>query len=427
MGLAAIVISLIFILSIGFLIRIPYSHFPIDEDFGFYTYLAYFRKRGAVLLKDFWWGFPPTMIYLYLIIERFFGGDVKYVRHFSNFYNLFTILATFILTKYLFDTPVALIAALLYAIFSASPYLGVYSCHAEGFYILPLTLGVFAIAHGLSDFQPMYFLLAGGFMAASFLLKIVNIVYFISFSLFLIKYSMWYGLYFSFSFLSIIVIYAFLITWNYKKDSPKLWIHHLIRLKTSMSYIDNSLKGMWKIFKFDFIPIGRETSSIIFLALLSLLYLFFAGQGMARDILILWGLSTIFILIFQRVFRMYHFIPFIHVASILSALSIHRIIEFSSGLSSAMHAFIMSLILIITFSALIFNIYIKLHSLNLYRKDMRTLYFQKADQFFYIPEIAKYIRERTSYDEHIYVWGPFVQMYRLADRMSCEGFLFHFI
>src|SRR3972149_4448004 len=85
---------LIAILLIGFFMRIPYVHFPIDADFGMLTYPAYFRKRGIRLIKDFWGFYTPAIIYIYLLVARLFGEDVKYVRYFSSLYNLFTILST---------------------------------------------------------------------------------------------------------------------------------------------------------------------------------------------------------------------------------------------------------------------------------------------------------------------------------------------
>ncbi len=412
---------LISILLIGFMMRLPYRNFPIDEDFGFYTYLAHFRKRGVRFVRDFFGWLTPVIIYFYICISKFFGEDIKYVRHLSNFYNLLTVLATFMVTDYLFGTTPALVASLIYALFSASPYLGVYSCHAEGFYTLPVTLGVFSISHGLLDGNSFSFLYAGGFFAAAFLLKIVNIIYFASFLLFLlVKYERVYSLYFFLSFIAIVLLHTLLLAWLYKGENRQLWFQHDVRWKTCLGYIDNSLRGMWKSFKVDFVPVWRETSSII---ILSFMYFFLRGQDIAINILLIWMASSIFILVSQMVFRMYHYIPIVHVASIMSALLINELIK-ADGLYSSY--LLIPLIAVISFIFSL-NIYRKLYFLYLYMKDKRQLYFQKADQFFYIPEIAKYIKEKTTPNEYIYVWGPFVQLYRLADRLSCERFLFHFV
>lgn len=408
---------LIPILLIGFLMRFPYRDFPIDADFGFYTYLAYFRKRGMRFIKDFWGWMIPDILYLYLLVGKLFGEGTRYVRYFSNIYNLFTILVTFMVADYLFGTTTALIAALIYAIFSASPYIGGYSCHAEELYVVPVTFGVILMAHGLSDNQSIYFIYAGIFMAVTFLLKIVNLIYFVSFLIFLLGWhGKWEALYFFSSFLSTVAIHTLLITWFYRGENHQLrWQHH-IRFKTCLDYIDNSLKALWDRFKIDFIPIWRDTWSVFLLSSIVLLYIPFEVSAINYQLLAVWLLSTTFVFISQRVFRMYQYIPLIQIASILSAVAIYKIFE------SGMMPLIAGTALI-----LMFNIYQKMRFIYLYKKDMRLLHLQKSDQLFYIPEIARYIKERTAPDDYIYEWGPYVHLYRLADRPSCEGFLFHFV
>lgn len=406
------------IFLIGFMVRIPYVNFPIDLDFGFYTYLAYFRRRGVKFIRDFWGWYTPIIPYLYLLVGRLFGEDVKYVRYLSNFYNLLTILATFMVTNYIFGQNEAIVAALIYAIFSASPYLGAHSCHAEGFYVLPVALAVFSIAHGLLTYELVYFLCAGGFIAVSFLLKVVSMVYFISILMFLLIQDYQRGaLYFSIAFLSSIVLYTVFIIWVYWGKNRELWHQYKTRWMTCLGYTDDSLSGILRRFKFDFIHIWRESWSIILLAGVS--FYFLTPQifnSLTNQFLLIWVLSTVFILVSQRVFWMYHFIPLIQIVSILSALAIYFLVKDYRLIG-----------LIGVLSILIPNFYNKINFYLLYQKDKRLPYFQNSDQLFYIPEIAKHIKERTKEDEYIYVWGPFVQIYRLADRMSCDGFLFYFV
>lgn len=408
---------LIPILLIGFFMRIPYCDFPIDADFGMLTYPAYFRKRGIRLIKDFWGFYTPAIIYLYIFVARLFGKDVKHVRYFSSLYNLFTILSTFVIANYLFGTPAAIIAALIYAIFSASPYIGGYSCHTEEIYIVPAILSVLTMAHGLLDNNPAYLLYSGGFTAITFLLKVVNIIYFAFFLFYLL---LWHNLsdalyYFS-AFTAATIICTLILTWLYRGENRKFWHQHNTRLKTCFGYIDNSLKALWDRFKIDFIPIWRDTWSVLLLSFIFLLYIPFELSAISYQLLAVWLLSTIFVFVSQRVFRMYHYIPLIPIVSILAALTIYKIYEFG------MIPLISGVIFILAA-----NIYRKLKFLYLYKKDMRLLHLQKSDQLFYIPEIARYIKERTAPDDYIYEWGPYVHLYRLADRPSCEGFLFHFV
>jgi tetratricopeptide (TPR) repeat protein len=397
--------------------RLPYANFPIDADFGMLTYPAYFRKRGIRLIKDFWGFYTPAIIYLYIFVTKLFGNDVKHIRYFSSLYSLFTILSTFMISNYLFGTPAAIIAALIYAIFSASPYIGGYSCHTEEIYIVPAILSVLTMAYGLLDNNPTYLLYSGACIAIAFLLKVVNILYFASFLFYLLlRHTSSDALYFFSSFTATAIIFTLLLTWLYKGENRQFWHQHNTRIKTCFGYIDNSLKALWDRFKLDFIPIWKDTWSLLLLSLVFLLYLPFKLSVVSYQLLAVWLLSTIFVFVSQRVFRMYHYIPLIPIASILAALTIYKILEFGMVPLIAGTALI-----------LMFNIFQKLRFVYLYKKDMKSLHLQKSDQLFYMPEIARYIKERTTPDEYIYVWGPYVHLYRLSDRMSCEGFLFHFV
>ena len=414
-------VLLVLILVTGFLVRLPYNNFPIDEDFGMLTYPAYFWKKGIRLIRDYWGGVPPTMFYIYFFAQKVFGNKVKHVRYFSNFYNLLNILAVFLVTDYLFGSSAALTAALIYVIFSASPYLGAYSCNAEGFYILPLTLGIFSIAHGITDNQTIYYLWGGAFIAAAFIFKLVNIVYWFSFTVYLFFLQLYKEtLYFSFSFIAVAALYTLTMMVIYRGWNRQLWNQNQIRYKATLNFIKTNLKNNYK---FDFPPIWKETGSIFLLSSLYLIYLFSIERSVAENILIIWTLSAFVILVSQRVYLMYHFIPLVQSASVLSGLAIYKLSEIHT-----LYPYYLSLPMIFPFIYfLAFNIYRKFSFFIQYKKDKRLLYFQKADQFLFIPEIAKYIREHTSSNDYIYIWGPFVQMYRLADRRSCEGFIFHFV
>lgn len=406
---------------IGFLLRLPYLDYPIDEDFAFYTYTGYFQKKGVRLIKDFWGAFPPVIFNIYNLAAKIFGSSVKQVRSFTNSYHLLNILTVYLAADYLLGKPEALTAAFIFAVFSATPYLGVYSCHAEGFYMLPVGLGVLALSHGAMENQEVWHVLCGVFIAAAFLLKIVNAVYFISFSVFLILSRLYMEtLYFALAFTGALIVYTLAASIAYRGLNRQLWTQHLLRLRTCMDYVNANLKNNYK---FDLVPIWKETSSIFFLSLLFLLSLFFVERNIPENILLVWAASTIIIIVFQRVYLMYHCLPVVQVASVLSALAFHRFIENYTYYPVFLSAPIALAFLIM----LTLNLYRKVRFFLLYRKDKRLPCLQKADQFFYIPEIARYIRENTSLDDYIYVWGAFVQTYRLADRRSCDRFVFYFV
>ncbi len=46
--------------------------------------------------------------------------------------------------------------------------------------------------------------------------------------------------------------------------------------------------------------------------------------------------------------------------------------------------------------------------------------FEKRDQYAYLPALGEYLREKTSEDERIFVWGSYPQIYLLAEREGIE-------
>ena len=128
-------------------------------------------------------------------------------------------------------------------------------------------------------------------------------------------------------------------------------------------------------------------------------------------------------LFLQRAFWMYHYIPLVHIFSILSAAALFKfytIVGFHSQFISILVTSVLSLLLFQ-------NIYHRSRFFYLYRKDKRLIDFPKGDQYFFIPVVADYIKKNSSPEDFIYVWGSLIHLYILADRRSCEGFVYHYM
>ena len=139
------------ILIMGYFLQRPYFRFPIDEDFGLYTYLPYFYKRGVRIIRDYWIFFPFTTVSFYSFIYRSFGNNPENLRRALFVYNIFNTIAVFSVSKYLFDTETALLAALIYIIYSSSPRIGAYSGNTETLYILLVTLAIYMFSSGIIE------------------------------------------------------------------------------------------------------------------------------------------------------------------------------------------------------------------------------------------------------------------------------------
>lgn len=415
---------LVLFLIMGLLLRYPFINLPLDEDFGFYIYLPHFYKRGVRFVKDFWIGFPSILTSFYLFVYKRFGNDPRKLRSAFTIYNIFNTVAVFLLSQYLFGAQTALFAAFIYSLYSSSPHLGTYSSNAEGLYVLPVTLAIYAFSKGYLDEEAVYFVFSGMFFAVAFLLKIVNIATFAIFSFFLILQGESKSvLNIAGGFTGVLIVYFTSITYKYWGKNRLCWSQHNTRTKITLSYIEKNLKRLLGRIFINLKPIFQESSTIWFLSFLFFIYFIDGEKSRSEIILFLWAISTLLILILQRAFWTYHYIPLIHLFSILSAVALYKFYTAFELYPNSTFAPV-AVIVLFLFSK---DIYYKVRLLYLYRKDIKAINFLKGDQYFLVPVVAEYIKKNSAPEDYIYVWGSLVQIYVLADRRSCEGFLYHYI
>ena len=412
------------ILIMGYFLQRPYFRFPIDEDFGFYTYLPYFYKRGVRIIRDYWIFFPFTIVSFYSFIYRCFGNNPENLRRVLFVYNIFNTIAIFFASKYLFNTETALLAALIYIFYSSSPRIGTYSGNTETLYILPVTLAIYMFSFGIMEEKPIYFILSGCFFSTAFLLKIVNIVPFLIFTFFLVFLGQWESAFnITGNFIIVLVLYAANITIKHWGQNRLCWSQCCARIKTALGYIEKDLKRLMQRILIDLKPIFRETSLVWFLSFLFIISFFINEGTLSEVIVLLWTVSTILVLFWQRAFWMFHYIPLVHIFSILSAAALFKfytIVGFHFEFISVLVTTVLSLLLLN-------NVYHRIKFLYLYRKNKRLIDFPKGDQYFFIPVVANYIKKNSSPEDFIYVWGSLIHLYILADRQSCEGFVYHYM
>ena len=99
--------------------RLPFTNFPLDDDFAIYTYRARFAKRGFKWKKDvqligspFWK--MPLLDLLYGIPK----GGTRRLRKFQTAFHMLSAGVVYYVTWSFTQSPVAaLIAGLLYAFY----------------------------------------------------------------------------------------------------------------------------------------------------------------------------------------------------------------------------------------------------------------------------------------------------------------------
>jgi 4-amino-4-deoxy-L-arabinose transferase-like glycosyltransferase len=158
------VVALSVILLLSFGLRLVFYHEPLERDEGFYACIAQEILHGGVPYRDVIDVKPPGIFYIYSFIISIFGGTTEAIRLFTDFYAIFTVLFIFLLTRYIYNSKAAIIAALCYGVFSNGPILQGNSSNTEIFMILPLVCGAYMYLKG-QDLNNRFFLGLSGFLS----------------------------------------------------------------------------------------------------------------------------------------------------------------------------------------------------------------------------------------------------------------------
>jgi 4-amino-4-deoxy-L-arabinose transferase-like glycosyltransferase len=115
---------------------------PLERDEGEYAYIAQMMLKGVPPYLSAYGMKLPGIYAVYALILAVFGQTQTAIHLGLLMVNAAAILAVFLLTRRLFDSLAAVIAAAVYTVMSlATPVLGL-SANAEHFVILPVLMGV---------------------------------------------------------------------------------------------------------------------------------------------------------------------------------------------------------------------------------------------------------------------------------------------
>ena len=146
--------------AIAVLVRAPFFFWPLISDEGGYAYTAYWWFRGLTLYSDeLWFDKPQGIFVVYKLGSLLFGDATWAIRLWGALWAAGTTVAVWLVARRLLDRHAAVVAALLYAVFSAHTHIEGFTANAETFMVLPATLSAYFLLRG----QP----LAAGLMASA--------------------------------------------------------------------------------------------------------------------------------------------------------------------------------------------------------------------------------------------------------------------
>lgn len=174
----------LFLISfIFFILRFPSFFEPYwYGDEGIYHVLGDAMNKGAILYRDIWDNKPPFLYLTYSI----FQSDQFLIRFVSTIFGVLSVILFFLLSKRLFQkTKTMYLTTSLFAVLFALPLLEGNIANAENFMLAPIIGSSVLIFKFLKNKDSRLLLFSGILLSVAFLFKIVAIFDFAAFLLFL--------------------------------------------------------------------------------------------------------------------------------------------------------------------------------------------------------------------------------------------------
>ena len=395
--------------------RLPFLNFPLDDDFAIYTYRARFAQRGFKWKQDIqlignpFWKVP--------LLDLLYGhpeGGIWRLRRLQTLFHMLSAGTVYCTTWSFTQNPTAaLVAGLLYAFYGTSPDLTAGSFNFEQFYIPFILAGLMVLGPGSENV-----FLAGTFFGLASLAKITALIYVPAMMLPTaiahgVEPAMMMGLG-----ATIPVFLSSLADWKLgylDKTSRK---QNGTRLATTLRLVKT--KQMYCSILREVGLIIKQTLPVWIAGLPALVIAIISGTYISLDVFV--GI-TIAMMVAQRTFSRYHYLPWIALLSIGAGFGVDWVTSsanFVSWLWSGL--FVVCLAWNLEYLA---PYYLRpTHPNTLIR-------YEKFDQYLYLPHLSRQlkrlIRMRGETNERIYVWGTFSQIYHLTGLPASDNYLHHSI
>ena len=406
---------LVLIALTGFYSRRPFLNFPMDDDFAIYTYRARFKGRGLqwqkdlqiigipmwrMLLKDKWYGHPD--------------GGMQRIRHLQTFFHITASSVVFFAVLTFTANPwAALTAGLLHAFYGTSPDLTAGSYNHEQFYIPFILLGLLLLTSG-----PQQVFLAGLCFGLATIPKYTTGLYPAVLSL---AVAWQYGLIALALFaggtaLPMIVSNLIDLKLGFWNELSRKQMQ--TRMATTLRL--TRTKAMHFSIAVEIRDLILQTLPVWVAGVAGLMISFSGEQGIWTGCFT--GV-TLAMILFQRAFSRYHYLPLIVWLSLGSGWAVDFVLR-EGGTTAT--------VVILSFLALTAWNIKNLLCFYLRPTDPATLAkLEKFDQYIYLPYLGKILkrlaRMKGETEERIFVWGTFSQLYHLTGLPAADNYLHHSI
>lgn len=403
-----------FVILISVLSRLPFLQFQMDEDMSLHFYIARFSDRGFRWIREAFTHYPNWLMDLVGKVYSRPDGGVYRIRLLLMAAHAITALSIFSGVMLLTGNPwAALWSSAGYAFFATAPVFSAESYNSEQLYLPLLLCGLQLLWLGpaIAPYSGLCF----GTVAV---LKIISGFYI---PVLMLVIAWQYGLTHMLFFVSLAVVpllISNLLEWQQGYMNRENLDQ--IRLRLIAGLRCSQLKRMYGSITGDIGLIIKQTLPLWVTGVPALLVSFGGEQGIWISA---FTIATLAMLIGQRGFSRYHYIPFTALLALTSGKSIDYLsrMEVLPGIAG------FAILAIITFWSV-------KQLLPFYLRPMDTdilARYEKFEQFLYLPHLGKIlkrlIRMRGETNKRIYVWGNFTQLYHSTGLPSSDIFIYYCI
>ncbi len=409
------IILMLILGGLSIAIRKPFLNFPIDDDFAVHTYIPRFSRWGLRWKKDL--ALIGIPIWKMKWIDRLYGppeGGTRRVRHLQTAFHIAAVWAIYgAVWGMTGNVWAAAVAGGLYAFYGTSPDLVSGSFNHEQFYIPFMLAGGALVCTGGS----MVFLAGLCFGIATFG-KTTTVLFSVILTPLLCFH---YGLVAGILFLIGAAIPILVSQWAERRAGH---MDELSRKQLGCRYATTIRSTLTKSIYFSHIPeikqLLKRTLPLWIAGLPGIILLMVAESGIVFAGLIL---ATVGMIIGQRAFSRYHFLPSLAWLSVAAGVSIHFMVSWPPTYAIAFS--------VLFFCIVAFNVKSLLFFYTRPCAKETLAQYEKFDQYIYVPYLGKLLKRwrrlKGQERERIYVWGTFSQLYHYVDAPSSDTYLHYCI
>jgi len=397
------------------LVRIPFLNFPIDEDMATYTYRARFATKGLKWKQDMYSFYP---IWRMRVIDSIYGSQpergIYRIRIFLTICHIFSSVGIFA-TVFNFSGNVysAFASGVLFAVLGMAPVFSAESFNFEQVFLPFVIWGTLYFSLG-----PEWYWISGLLFGVAAVAKCSVPV----FAVFLTGLAIyWEGIesaipFTTFAFFPLVL--SHLIEWRLGYLDEEGQKQFKLRLAATLRC--SQLKRIYGSIVNDIATIAKQTLPIWLLGWPSLAFNCDRPSGVLMSVVV--G-TALFMIVCQKGFSRYHYIPLTAFLAISTGLGIDRFWEIGQAVG-----------IIATSSLILSTIWVgALIAPYLFRaKDVSVLSrYEKFEQLIYLPRLGKtlrrLIRKNKEENQRLFVWGNFVQLYHETNLPASDQFIHYCI